>query len=334
MFQRSRGQEWARWVHSLVRESLVDEIVVAASLLEIAAPAAGASGAGVVPLLVFALVSPLAACFSRQELVVIGGVFHRVLSVSENAQGIFLGVLGFSKLVPLGTALRPILAEVLGEARGLLSGQKQEDVQGWCGCAAFLGALAVVQVVLCRRGERVSVNLRRKLFHFAAFGYFACAPVHLLQKQSVWALGLFLSMHKLFAIASRVLKKTLTHRSVFGAFISERDRRGVLSHVLLLCGCFLPLELVYFQKGRDSFLFVLSSVCIVDGVASFFVRDKGSYKSLRGSLMGAVAAMAVLSCMGVRYPFVYYLVLGMAEYTTRLNDNITLPVVAYLLCLC
>lgn len=119
----------------------------------------------------------------------------------------------------------------------------------------------------------------------------------------------------------------LSERSLFSEFLSEKDKKSVISHILLL-GAFL-FVLDGAGEERKRALFVIASVGIVDGVASFFPKAENTHKSKIGAFIGGIVAKYTLDLLGIKYPIWMYTLIGAAEYCAEMNDNILLPVLAY-----
>lgn len=255
------------------------------------------------------------------EVWVVFAVFHHVLKQPGVEQCIFWTLALRNEHVPMSACLRSVGAYGVRELVKVLQSWHRVRVWGYSLVYA-LGCAAAEYYLITRE---FSVNARRKLFHLGLFGYLAVFPASVVRVQAVGCLAVLLGL-------PRVLKLVgVSERRLLAAFLSEKDRRGAVSHLLLLGGCFFALELL--GSEREKFLFVISAVCIVDTVASWFPNQvsKKRYKTLTGSMTGAVCAKAVLCCLGVEYPLYMFLSLGLTEYLTQMNDNLSLPIVGYLL---
>jgi len=258
------------------------------------------------------------------ELVCCGVALCFVAEKSSTSR-CFLSVLAIRSPFANLEACLGVLAEYAGECAAEAA-RSFRVFSAWALSFVYIGVFGAIQLEMHWR--KASANLRRKSVHVGMFLYYSLFPWKVVHVQTAGLLGGFLLLPRVAKTCSRAGIE-VREESVFRAFLSEKDRRGVVSHVLLLSVCLSLLELLSENRGR--FLFTISSVCIIDSVASFFPRDKNSNKSVRGSMAGAVCASVVLYCLGVEYPAVFYFLLGAAECTTEINDNITLPIIAYFL---
>jgi dolichol kinase len=240
---------------------------------------------------------------------------------------------------------------------------------GMCIRNALVSLGILLLTVLVERilwAAKYSPNLKRKVFHLAAFLYFSLLPVKLLEAHSLLLLSFFLVAPEALEWVRKqvILKKTRTNcsarrNSIFGReakttsllgkallkaalkemekrahekiifkeFLSEKDEKAVVSHLLLLCGCLFmtPLSVV----SRRRYLSSLSSLGILDTVSSMFpVRDKRG-KSFSGSLLGALFSFLVGRVFWGGMPLLFCVLIGVCEYFSECNDNITLPILSY-----
>lgn len=275
-------------------------------------------------------VLPLSRSMSGQELLVACAAVHRVLLSTYKSGLVFAGLLVMNPKVSLFLILDGVNAQLL--PGGLSKRRIGEIVQycmslpGWpASLLVLLGcALAQAALLICRSSN----NTRRKAFHFAILVHYLAVPRKLAVFQFLFALYGLSACRRVAACFGRQQKRRAEKYILIERFISEKDRKEVLSHIFLLCGCLFPL-LVLGDRERPRAMFVLSSLGVVDSVASFFPRDRSRHKSLLGSIAGGLAAHSLLSFSGVHYPIRLFLFLGLVEYAAQMNDNILLPFLAY-----
>ncbi|KAI5189004.1 hypothetical protein NECID01_0359 [Nematocida sp. AWRm77] len=260
---------------------------------------------------------------SAMELFIVFGVLYHVLRHPSIEESIFGLLMLQNKKIPILGGLRFVAVYGLKEMKKVCLCWKKQCL--WAYTIGFVGLLAGGEYLLIK--HRFSVNARRKLLHFWSFAYVSIFPASVVRVQIIGATAAFLVFLRVLS-AFRVSEKT-----VFSLILSEKDRRGVISPIVFLCGLCFSLELLL--EEREKFLFVISSVCLLDGIASFFAKSKScsrtGHKTLHGSMIGAVCTKIALSCMGIEYPMYMYLSLGLTECFTGINDNISLPIVAYML---
>ncbi|KAI5186612.1 hypothetical protein NEHOM01_1580 [Nematocida homosporus] len=256
------------------------------------------------------------------EMIVCWGGLHYMLRRSVISEVVFFGLAARIREVSLGVCLRPVAVYALTELVVVL--QNRWLWMWWLRSFLLVGVVGGIQAGLIWAGA--STNFKRKMFHFAIFAYLWVVPLEVARVQMVGAMTLFSLLPRINAVYSRIFRCEIDRWNLVAGFVSEKDQKQVLSHVWLLCSCFFVVEGV---SNHERAWFCLSSVCIVDSVASFFPREKGGHKSLVGSLAGGMVAMVVLQLLGINYPLGLYLLVGAAEYYAGVNDNLLLPVFAY-----
>ncbi|KAI5171220.1 hypothetical protein NEFER03_0622 [Nematocida sp. LUAm3] len=275
---------------------------------------------------------------NKTERIICWSAVNWVLRCSAERERIFWALISRSPYISFSIPFRVIAGYMAFEIKQLF--ERPHLLFVWTDCLFYLWICTVVQWVLIKK--RTSVNIRRKAFHFLIFGYFISFPLQVVRVQCIGLLFLLCAFPKILSCFERIYKVQLKEKEVFKPFISKNDRKRVASHLFLLCGCMFPLEKILSEaamdqknillgKGNCRMVFILSSVCIIDSVASFFPREKSRHKNLFGSICGALAAKKLLNYLGIRYPYFLYLILGITEYLCKSNDNIVLPAMACIL---
>ncbi|OAG32410.1 hypothetical protein NEIG_01727 [Nematocida sp. ERTm5] len=259
--------------------------------------------------------------FTAEELFVFMGSLYWLLQRITTRAEVFFAFGVRDPNMPIFTALSSVA--IYGIKLLLLVIKTKDGRVMWMQCISY-AAGAVGLLYLLVRFE-FALNVKRKAFHWILFFYCYLFPRELVEVHLVCAFFLIQMVLRLIKPFKR--RYNLSEKRIFSVFASEKDEKEVVSHVGLLTSFICVTGGI--KNDRDRMLFVLSSVGIVDSIACFFHKSIGTHKSKTGSIVGAVAAKFILSALRVEYPLWMYLIIGMAEYYSQMNDNILLPVVAY-----
>ncbi|KAI5179839.1 hypothetical protein NEOKW01_0302 [Nematocida sp. AWRm80] len=270
------------------------------------------------------LIWPFSELFMPNELMVLWAVLCKVLQCTEKPKEICWTLLVRNTKGPLFMCLRSMAAYGISTVLSQLG-----SIQGifwWLFGMVVFFVLLALEFFLCLYSY--SINSRRKLVHLFVFLYFICVPVKYIRVQLIGLLFIFLFFSRIFS-STIITTRSVSEKRVFSVFTSQKDSKGVVSHILM---AFCSLCLVEcLSNDYERMIFALSSVCILDTVASIAPRDKSSHKSIIGCVLGIVSNITVLSFLGIYYPPWMHVLLGLTEYTTRMNDNLVLPFMAYVI---
>ncbi|KAI5190803.1 hypothetical protein NEMIN01_1205 [Nematocida minor] len=301
---------------------LFDELVVSISALELARCSFALSRHLVDLFVCCVVVWPYRKYLQPNEVFAVLGAVRWIFRKTEIPTELFFSLGIQHKSMPIGCSLKHMavygLRELFTDVKTL------SGIVAWAGGALY--ALVSIGVLCVLFRFEVSVNVKRKFFHWALFLYYSIFPARIARTQSVCLL--FLVQLGLKLLESYGHFFNVDGKSMLSGLTSEKDRRGVISHVLLLAGFLFSIDGI--RKDRKRLFFVLSSVGIVDGISCFFPKSKNTHKSKIGSCVGAVVAKAILSLFfQADYPLWMYLFVGMGEYCAHMNDNILLLVIAH-----
>lgn len=192
--------------------------------------------------------------------------------------------------------------------------QVLHDIHAFLEIVYLFGLCILTQLFLFKY---TNVNIRRKMFHFFIFFVFyrECKISMLLGEGLLLLLGLVSSSIKV--------------NMLLRPFFSRNDRgRTTLSHVYLLSACTYPSYFI----SHEEYVCTLISVCFVDSIASMVGEHlKTNSKSLQGTAAGVVSGILIHTWIyGKSDMTLYFLLVGMVEHLTCINDNISIPLFSVL----
>lgn len=271
----------------------------------------------------YVMVWPYRNCMTQSEIFVYLGAVRWVLCRTQIPTELFFSIGAMHRGMPVGPALKHMAFFGVRQAFKDIT-QSVNGALTWACGILYITACAFAIYLLFYFGR--SVNAKRKFFHWALFFYYALFPLEIVRTQTACLVFLVHLGSRLLEAHGHVLN--VSERALLKGFLSQKDKKRIISHTLLLQVFLFSVEGINRNRGR--LFFVLSSVGIVDGVASFFPKSRGTHKSKAGSFFGALVASAVLRIFfRVYYPMWAYLIIGAGEYYSKMNDNILLPVLAY-----
>ncbi|KAH9385955.1 uncharacterized protein NEMAJ01_0851 [Nematocida major] len=325
MFQTESSGQTSHTGAAKKRESvrgaaLFDKAVLALISLELARPMGSLFQHCAHLFVCGVLVFPFAQDLTKSEAFACFGAIHWVMQRTQISGEIFYTLLARNQRASLACCMHRVgmygiksLFADIKTPRGLLL---------WMQSAYFI-LMCVLGLRLLFRANS-SANAKRKFLHLGIFLYYYIFPQDLLRVHSVCILFLMHAFSQIMKVAERAYN--ISERDLLSSFLTEKDRKGIVSHILLVAAFLFVLEGLSGDRART--LFVLSSLGIVDAVSCFFPKSPNTHKSKLGSIVGGILAKCVLSAMGVDYPLWMYFVLGLGEFYAHMNDNILLPILA------
>ncbi|KAI5135704.1 hypothetical protein NEAUS06_1607 [Nematocida ausubeli] len=258
---------------------------------------------------------------SRDEVLVGIGSIYWLLQKTQIQAELFFAIGTRNLEIPFVTALRQV---AMYGIKALIKDVKKENgLMLWAQCIAYISLSLCLLCLLVY--SRASLNVKRKAFHYILFFYCYLFPSEIVMVHLVCILFLFQLASRIIQMFGHIFKTS--EKEIFSLLTSEKDEKEVTSHIILLSSFICVIGGV--QKDRNRMLFILSGVGIIDSVACFFKKSQNTHKSMIGAMVGAISAKVTLCCLGIHYPLWMYMVLGMAEYKSKMNDNIILPVIGY-----
>lgn len=197
-------------------------------------------------------------------------------------------------------------------SRALSQISKDMDAFAWVVSVVLLCILTQILMF-----GAASVNARRKIFHFFVFFVF-----HREYEISVTlAQGLLLLLG--------ILSSSSGVNMFFRSFFSRHDRgRTILSHVYLVSACVYP----GFFIAHEEYVATLISVCFVDLMASVVgelleTKSKSLWGTASGILSGTLVYIGIYGSVDM---LPYFVFAGLVEYSSPVNDNISIPLLSVL----